>query len=138
MRLQVSQQQLLGAEGLVAHRAHELSLQPRCPRLLHRLNLLFTLAAGETTFAHMCLFVIGQTGKVVELFLTQVTLVDGASAMAALMHQQLCISSENGVTLEARMGFEWVGLREVGFLCRRIFLKARLKLHWDIIGHRGC
>lgn len=74
----------------------------------------------------------------VELFLTQVTLVDGASAMAALMHQQLCVSSESGVALEARMGFEWVGLQEVGFLRRGIFLKARLNLHWDIIGHHGC
>lgn len=136
--LQVSQQQLLGAEGLVAHRAHELRLQPRRPRLLRRPNLLFTPAAGETTFAQMCLFVIGQTGKVVELFLTQVTLVDGASAMAALMRQQLWVSSESGVALEARMGFEWVGLQEVGFLLRRLFLKARFKLHWDIFGHRGC
>lgn len=82
---------------------------PRC-RLRQRLNLLFTPAAGEPTSAQIGLFVIGQTGKVVEGFLTLVALVDSASAMAALVHQELCVAPENCVTLEASVGFERVGL----------------------------
>lgn len=132
MSLQVPQQQRLRAEHLMAHRAREMMLQPRRRRLCQRLHLIFTPAAGEASSAQICLSVIGQTGKVVEGFLTLVALVDGAGAMAALVPQQLCLAPENCVTLEASVAFERVGLQEVGFWRRSLFLMARGKLRWDI------
>lgn len=116
----------------MAHRARQMMLQPRRRRLCRRLSPLFTPAAGEPTSAQICLFVIGQTGQVVEGFLTLVALVDGASAMAALVHQQLRVAPENCVALEASVGFERVGLREVGFWGGSLFLRARRKLRRDI------
>lgn len=129
----MSQQLRLRAEGLTAHRARQMMLQPR---LCERLSLLLTPAAGEATPAQIFLLVIGKTGKMVEGFLALVTLVDGASAMATLVQQQLCVAPENRLTLEARVGSERVGLREVGLWHRNIFLKARWRLRGDVFSRR--
>lgn len=82
------------------------------------------------------MLVIGQTGKVVEGFLALVALVDGAGAMAALVQLQLRVAPENRLTLEARVGSERVGLQEVGFWRRSLFLKAGWRWRGDILSRR--
>lgn len=128
------QQQRLGAERLVADRAHELALRPRRRR---RLRPLLSPPAGDPAPAQVCLSVIGQAGEVVELLLTLVALVDGAGAVAALVRQQLAVAPENGVALEAGVGSEGVGLREAGFRRRGLVLTSLELGCRDVFGPSG-
>lgn len=122
----------------MAHRARQMLLHPwrRRRPLCRRLSLLLTPAAGEASSGQVCLLVIGQTGKVVEGFLTLVALVDGAGAMAALVHQQLRVAPEHCVALEASVAFERVGLRQRGLRRRSLLRTVRRRLGRGIFSGR--
>lgn len=113
----MSQQQCLRGERLVAQCAGEVRqavLQPVGFPLLGRLQHLIAPAAAEPPFVQVGLLVIGQTGQVVELLVALVTLVDGASPVAALVRQQLGLGFVDGVALETCVRSEGAGLWDSG------------------------
>lgn len=127
----MSQQLSLRAERLVTHRAGEVRqpvLQPVGVSVLGRLKHLITPAAGEPSFVQVGLFVIGQTGQVVELLVTLAALVDGAGPVAALVRQELGFGFEDGVALEAGVGPWGAGLQYTGLRGAGLFLVTRLTL----------
>lgn len=106
VRLQVSQQLRLRAEGLLADGAAEVReavLQTVSVSLFRRLKHFVAAAAGEAAAPQVHLLVVAEAGQVVELAVALVALVDGARAVAALVRQELGFGSEDGVTLETRV-----------------------------------
>lgn len=114
----MAQQLRLGAERLLAHGAGEVRkavLRGLGVLLYGHLKKHLVAPAAAAVRVQVSLFVIGQTGKVVELLAALAAVVDGPRAVAALVHQQLGRVFEDSVALEAGVRPTGPGVRRAVF-----------------------